>query len=101
MSERGGRPCLREEPCLNGESLCGDLKVRGDAASSRLPRVWRPAPLAPARGSLPVMVGGRGPVLSWEPTVCLSPHLSVEAIKGHDGSEEEEGQVEIVLEQVG
>lgn len=47
------------------------------------------------------MVGGRGPVLSWEPTVCLSPHLSMEAIKGHDGSEEEEGQVEIVLEQVG
>lgn len=29
-----------------------------------------------------------------------SPHLSMEAVKGHDGPEEKEGQVEIVLEQV-
>lgn len=34
-----------------------------------------------------------------EPTgVC--PHLSMEVVKGHDGPEEEEGQIEIVLEQV-
>lgn len=33
-----------------------------------------------------------------EPTAF--PYLSVEAVEGHDGPEEEEGQVEIVLEQV-
>lgn len=30
----------------------------------------------------------------------MSPHLGVEAVKGHDGPKEEEGQVEVVLEQV-
>lgn len=34
-----------------------------------------------------------------EPT-GFPPHLSMEAVKGHDGPEEEEGQVEVVLEQI-
>ena len=61
MSEQGGRPCLREEPCLNGESLCGDLKVREDAASSRLPRVWRPGPSGSCEGFTASHGGGKGP----------------------------------------
>lgn len=59
-------------------------------------RVETRAPLGSEGRSLPPG-GGRSPVLGAH---RVSPHLSVEAIKGHNGPEEEEGQVEIVLEQV-
>lgn len=40
---------------------------------------------------------------TWGPcrTLGATSHLLVEAVEGHDGPKEEEGQVEVVLEQIG
>lgn len=40
--------------------LSGDLRVRGDAASSRLPRVWRPGPSGSCEGFTASHGGGKG-----------------------------------------
>lgn len=77
VSERGGQPCLREEPCLNGESptVWGPLRVRGDAASSRLPRVWRPGPSGSCEGFTTRHGEGKGlsPVLGAHRVSVPSP----------------------------
>lgn len=62
-------------------------------------RGWRPSlPRSPGRaGSPSVRRGERQPCSGAH---GASTHLGMEAVKGHDGPEEEEGQVEVVLEQV-
>ena len=39
--------------------LSGDLRVKGDATSSRLPRVWRPGPSGSCKGFTASHGGGK------------------------------------------